>query len=163
MPIRFRCTACSKLLGIASRKAGTETTCPQCGTTLTVPTAHEGENPINLDDIDVILVGTPAAPPRPAPAARPVGATPSVAKAPSGERPLFETDVDAVLGVANPAPTRPDPPKPKPQVTAGKDALSLDGEEPRIVLSSQKATAAIVGIVVLMVASFVAGVLVGSR
>lgn len=38
MPIRFRCTACSKLLGIARRKAGTVIRCPECGAEVAVPT-----------------------------------------------------------------------------------------------------------------------------
>ena len=37
MPIRFRCSRCNRLLGIARRKAGTETTCPHCGATIMVP------------------------------------------------------------------------------------------------------------------------------
>lgn len=39
MPIRFRCTACRRLLAIARRKAGTLVKCPKCRTELTVPTA----------------------------------------------------------------------------------------------------------------------------
>jgi len=42
MPIRFRCVYCDKLLGIATRKAGTVVNCPQCGQPLIVPTP-EGE------------------------------------------------------------------------------------------------------------------------
>ncbi len=30
MPIRFRCPHCNRLLGIATRKAGTDIPCPQC-------------------------------------------------------------------------------------------------------------------------------------
>ena len=37
MPIRFRCRHCTRLLGIARRKAGTAIRCPQCGELLTVP------------------------------------------------------------------------------------------------------------------------------
>jgi len=37
MPIRFHCTNCSQLLGIASRKAGAEINCPKCGSVQTVP------------------------------------------------------------------------------------------------------------------------------
>ncbi|MBP3954990.1 hypothetical protein J8F10_06805 [Gemmata sp. G18] len=58
MPIRFRCTHCARLLGIATRKAGTETTCPHCGSAITVP-AHSGDDAktehINLDDVDAML------------------------------------------------------------------------------------------------------------
>jgi phage FluMu protein Com len=37
MPIRFRCSYCNRLLGIATRKAGTQTRCPHCGHEITVP------------------------------------------------------------------------------------------------------------------------------
>ena len=35
--LRFRCSACAKLLGVSPRKAGREIHCPQCGTELIVP------------------------------------------------------------------------------------------------------------------------------
>lgn len=38
MAIRFRCCECSKLLSIGTRKAGTATPCPVCGTSQVVPT-----------------------------------------------------------------------------------------------------------------------------
>jgi len=41
MPIKFRCTKCGKLLGIASRKAGTEVNCPICEQKLVVPSPDE--------------------------------------------------------------------------------------------------------------------------
>lgn len=37
MPIRFRCQRCRQLLGIASRKAGSEVQCPKCGISQVVP------------------------------------------------------------------------------------------------------------------------------
>jgi phage FluMu protein Com len=37
MPIRFRCSQCDRLLGIARRKSGTQIRCPQCGEITTVP------------------------------------------------------------------------------------------------------------------------------
>lgn len=37
MPIRFYCKRCDRLLGIATRKAGTEIGCPECGFTQHVP------------------------------------------------------------------------------------------------------------------------------
>lgn len=39
MAIRFRCCECSKLLSIGTRKAGTATPCPVCGTSQIVPPA----------------------------------------------------------------------------------------------------------------------------
>jgi phage FluMu protein Com len=38
MSIRFYCKRCNQLLGIASRKAGSEIDCPKCGLVLVVPT-----------------------------------------------------------------------------------------------------------------------------
>ncbi len=40
MPIRFHCRRCEQLLGIASRKVGSQIECPKCGSTQTVPTAE---------------------------------------------------------------------------------------------------------------------------
>jgi hypothetical protein len=39
MAIRFRCSACNRRLSIATRKAGTQTACPNCKATVTVPGA----------------------------------------------------------------------------------------------------------------------------
>jgi phage FluMu protein Com len=65
MPIRFRCAYCNRLLGIATRKAGTETTCPHCGYTITVPYPDDGEKTerVNLADVDALLKRPAAAPP----------------------------------------------------------------------------------------------------
>ena len=56
MPIRFRCGYCNRLLGIARRKAGTETNCPHCGYAITVPVPDDarddGESAANMDEID---------------------------------------------------------------------------------------------------------------
>jgi phage FluMu protein Com len=54
MPIRFRCGYCNRLLGIARRKAGTETTCPHCGYTLTVPDDPTGDT-TEMEDLDELL------------------------------------------------------------------------------------------------------------
>jgi phage FluMu protein Com len=196
MPIRFRCQRCNKLLGIARRKAGSETTCPHCGATITVP-ADEDEprdraEVHNLDDIDALLnpFSAPAAPlplapppppaaksspppPPPAPAARPAPAPdrpkreprpeplPLPEDLPEGERPLFERDVDAVLGATGRLPER-EPTKPPPRPTSGMDAMSVEEERGQIVLSSQKATALAVVVVLLIALSFAAGFMVAS-
>jgi phage FluMu protein Com len=58
MPIRFRCGYCNRLLGIARRKAGTETTCPHCGYAISVPEADdktELQAAANMDEIDSLL------------------------------------------------------------------------------------------------------------
>ena len=43
MAIRFRCKSCRQLLGIGTRKAGTEISCPKCGTAQIVPQPEEAE------------------------------------------------------------------------------------------------------------------------
>src|SRR4051812_27959976 len=54
MPIKFRCTYCNQLMGIAHRKAGTEVDCPTCKGKVLVP-------PTNPD------APAQSAPPAPAP------------------------------------------------------------------------------------------------
>jgi phage FluMu protein Com len=58
MPIRFRCSYCNRLLGIATRKAGMDTTCPHCGYTITVPVPQEDDGRterMNLEDVEAAL------------------------------------------------------------------------------------------------------------
>ena len=85
MPIRFRCSYCNRLLGIATRKAGTETTCPHCGYAIIVPVPQDDGRTerMNLEDVEAMLgkgateviqpsaVAAPPAPPPPPPAERP--------------------------------------------------------------------------------------------
>jgi DNA-directed RNA polymerase subunit RPC12/RpoP len=184
MPIRFRCSRCNRLLGIARRKAGSDTRCPHCGSTITVPT-HDGSeddrgelaeidqllNPANAVPITPSALSESTGPPtvtRPAPPAPPVPRpTPSqrssaVSLPKSDEdRPLFERDVDAVLGVSTTE--QPDSSKTKPAATSGMDAMSLGSERGQIVLSSQKATALVVAVVVMLALAFAAGFLIASR
>ena len=183
MPIRFRCTYCNRLLGIATRKAGMETTCPHCGYDITVPDPSE-EPPkterLNLEDIDDLLgesgSGTAkavAAPPalaeksepqvvaKPAesPAAKPRH-TPAPApkraspSTTSGERPLFEAEIEELLGETA-APEEPE--RAKPRATSGMDAMSLSEPSRHIVLGPTKATLLFVVVVALMALSFAAG------
>lgn len=173
MPIRFRCSHCNRLLGIARRKAGAETSCPHCGSLIRVPAA-EGENEadLNLDELDEILkpvpavVASSAAPvatrPSPPPMPRPVQAA-RPESLPLDERPLFEGDLDAVLG-GNHGDIGAAEADAKPKATSGMDALSL-GAEPvgQVVLTPQKATVIVVIVVVLLALAFVAGFLIASQ
>jgi hypothetical protein len=43
MPIRFRCSHCHQLMGIARRKSGTEVQCPTCRQNVVVPKEDEVE------------------------------------------------------------------------------------------------------------------------
>ncbi len=64
MPIRFRCSYCNRLLGIATRKAGTQTRCPHCSCEITVPFPDERDSKteqLNLADVEQLLGHTPAA------------------------------------------------------------------------------------------------------
>jgi DNA-directed RNA polymerase subunit RPC12/RpoP len=176
MPIRFRCSRCNRLLGIARRKAGSETTCPHCGATIVVPKGDESDDErTQFDDIDD-LINPAAAPPaqasspavatRPAPPPVPRAMAKPVAEPiplPADERPLFERDVDAVLGATNHPPGGADSAKPKSVTTAGMDAMSLGPDPNHLVISSQKATALVVAVVVLLALAFGAGFLIASR
>jgi DNA-directed RNA polymerase subunit RPC12/RpoP len=173
MPIRFRCSRCNRLLGIARRKVGTETKCPHCGAGIMVPRDDEGvDDPTQFDDNDELINPVTTLPMK---AAAPVLATrpnaPSRAARPAHEpipfppeeRPLFERDVEAVLGAIHETPNGADAPKLKSAPTAGLDAMSLAPERSHIVLSAQLATALAVVVVVLMALSFGAGFLIASR
>lgn len=119
MPIRFRCSYCNRLLGIATRKAGTQTTCPHCGYSITVPVPNEDESKterINFEDVEAMLgrevteIGDPASA-----AARPVAAAPVVA-APPPEKPRSEPkSAAAAVPASRPRPAPPPLPKPVPK------------------------------------------------
>jgi hypothetical protein len=185
MPIRFRCPNCSRLLGIAKRKAGTQTNCPQCGRPMTVPYEDQPDvpqEPLNLDDLDSLLNpvaqanGDMASHPQPSPVSAPAAAqaapSPRPAAAarpqrkPGEENPLFEEDVDAILGIHKSgerfeldedAGTGKKP-------VSGLDAMSLDdGGGGKLVLTAQKATLLVVAVVVLLGLAFAAGFLVATR
>ncbi len=72
MPIRFRCSYCNQLLGIARRKSGTSVRCPTCAGQVSVPDqdeaamvpGREDPNPFVFDrnDFDGLLQGEVAVP-----------------------------------------------------------------------------------------------------
>lgn len=176
MPIRFRCPHCTRLLGVARRKAGTETACPHCHSVLTIPFEDEPADQqtelIARDELDELLrrssvkkAGT-AAPPKPVQAAQPANRhapPPPPANVPPGDRPLFEQDLDAVLGKSHHPVQRPTAKKPVAEQYPGSDALSLGPEPGHIILSPQKVTALAVAMVLLMALSFAAGFWLASR
>lgn len=158
MPIRFRCPHCSKLLGIATRKAGTAVACPKCEQSVTVPQPADATLGGELDEIDQLL-GKAATAPEPA---TPVAA-PAASRRKSGDS-LFETgDVDDLLGFT---PALPSPaeqtPRPVPRPTAGVDALSLDDPNGPWVLSPQKAALLVVAVVALLGVAFAAGFVIAN-
>jgi DNA-directed RNA polymerase subunit RPC12/RpoP len=177
MPIRFRCTKCSRLLGISRRKAGQETICPQCGAQILVPPLDDDVTE-RLDAPPVrIPVPEPAAPapapvvaaPRPEPLPpdpppREPRPRPAAKKPLSSETPLFEQmDLDEILGV-KPKPAAPpaDGRNGARRAVSGVDARSLgDGGDPRpVILSPRRATLLVVAVVVLLAFAFAAGYLI---
>lgn len=127
MPIRFRCSYCNRLLGIATRKAGTETTCPHCGYTITVPVPQEEDGRterINLDDVGALLgdgrtevvpqgVAAPAAaPPAEKPRAEAPKPAPVYPKASPAPAPIPIAKARPAAALPKPAPK----PAPKPPV-----------------------------------------------
>ena len=87
VPIRFRCTNCDQLMGIARRKAGSMVRCPACRREIAVPSDAEDDSPpvlpptlprpdlFDRDDFDALLAGgtsMPGAKPAPGPVPRPL-------------------------------------------------------------------------------------------
>jgi phage FluMu protein Com len=184
MPIRFRCGYCQQLLAIATRKAGTETTCPECSLPITVPTPEEAEAeerrraekrshrklthassspPPHSGKTTTLARQEPTASASRASPRQPTGTKPGFkpttgTPANSDDWPLFEREIDELLGPANRLPQiERTPPAP----TTGVDSLSLDDSPRQIVLTGATATLLTVGVVVLMVVSFVAGYYAG--
>ena len=169
MPIRFRCVYCDKLLGIATRKAGTVVNCPQCGQPLIVPTpepepepAHVGSksapatapagNVFEQDDFDVLLEAdaTVQAAPEPPP------------------QPRRKTSVKPPAPDPSPLPPRPYAAEQRWPATGGSQQyapLPLPAPAPPkgIVLSGGKMILAVVAVCFLMLVAFGIGLLVGRQ
>ena len=180
MPIRFRCPQCDRMLGIARRKAGTQTACPQCGKMLTVPVQ---DDQTELADLDMLLnpaanggsahqpkvapqVAVAPPPQRSAPAPRPPQPAPPRKPMSLEERPLFEKgDVDAVLGIVKIGGDKLDLDDPEPRVkpVSGMDAMSLASDATKLVLSPGRATLLAVAVVVLLAVAFAAGYLIAAK
>lgn len=184
MPIRFRCGYCDQLLAIATRKAGMETTCPECSYPLTVPTPEEAEAQKQRraeKRRQASIVHSPSSPRSPSAKTTSLprrevggGSTETYAQAtkitkpgrkpsgghspPSDDRPLFEKEIDELLG---PSHALPQLERPAPAPTTGVDSRILDDSPSHIVLSGATATLLTVGVVVLMVLSFLAGYYAG--
>ena len=154
MPIRFRCTYCHQLMGIARRKAGTEVECPTCKGKVLVPASSDEHVPVPpaaanappfFEQPDFEFLNIPqkpepalAAPPQPA-APRPQPAPqpapqPRPVQLPSG----YELDVDPMPG-----------------------AMLPPGEPAGIYLSPTRATLLTVAVILGLALAFSAGLLVG--
>ncbi len=165
MPIRFRCRYCSKLLGIGRRKAGTDTACPHCGKTITVPQVEDTTDAEHeWDDLDRILKPNEALPPSSA-SADSAGANvevgvplhPVVGQARDAERALFEEDIDAILGQLTESPARKNRTSSVAVPTTGQEIMSLDDHPGELVLSSGRMRGMLLVMGLLLMLSFLAG------
>jgi hypothetical protein len=165
MPIQFRCPHCTRLLGVARRKAGAQVRCPRCGRPATVP-GGPGSGPFDGldDDPGPARAVEPAARPGWVPSPQPAGAVAEHPARPAADRPLFEADdLDAILGVQ--PESRPfdlDDPPAGPKPVSGPDAATLP-DDGYLTLSRHRATALGVVMAVLLILAFALGVLVGAR
>ncbi|HZV07420.1 MAG TPA: hypothetical protein VE999_20215 [Gemmataceae bacterium] len=148
MPIRFRCSHCNQLMGIARRKAGTMVRCPTCQAEVLVPQPDPDDKP--------------APPP-----AQPIADVP----APVFERSDFEAFLNnpVVENVSAPsaaAPPAPPPPSPfateiPPSPSFTRPSGSVRSTPPGLVLSPTQATWLTVVVILLVAFAFGAGLLVG--
>jgi hypothetical protein len=151
MPIRFRCAYCNQLLGIARRKAGTVVRCPTCAGQVVVPNpepelpgaAAGAEQPIfERSDFDQVFK-MPSEPRRPALAHSPAAAP--AAPPPAG---AWGTHAEPGFDVERLDPAVVTPAAPSPAARG-------------IVLSTGKATALAVAVILAVAVAFGAGFLVG--
>jgi hypothetical protein len=173
MPIRFRCPRCSRLLGIARRKIGAQTACPQCGETITVPNPEEPLDltPLLESENGAAPAHVATAPPPPKAAPAPAPPRPAAKPQPQPRRthpgddpPLFEgEDFEALLGVKQPAEPLELDDEPAKSAAGGVDAMSLADEPRPLVLTPQKATLLVAVVVVLLGVAFALGFLIASR
>jgi phage FluMu protein Com len=149
MPIRFRCTYCHQLMGIARRKAGTEVECPTCKGKVLVPASSDEHVPVqppaadappffeqhDFDFLNIPQKAEPAlaAPPQPQPVPQPEP-LPRPVRQPSG----YDVDVAPMPG-----------------------AMLPPGEPAGIYLSPTRATLLTVAVILGLALAFSAGLLVG--
>ena len=151
MPIRFRCSHCSRLLGIARRKAGTQVRCPECSQSVTVPVRDDAGD---LDELDDLLNSHPGANGQPADPNLPIAnySAPAMDLAePESARPVAPPPIPRQPAAPRKAAPEPNPPRPGRGRKAGDDEplfledvdellgvnrlgerLELDDEPPRV-------------------------------
>jgi phage FluMu protein Com len=133
MPIRFRCSYCNRLLGIATRKAGMRTTCPHCGNSITVPApprAEERTERINVEDVDELLGKSAGATVKEVPAAAPAPPAPPQARAQEILEPEFEEPLSIPPSPPPPARKKVSKPTPAPE-PAAKPAVAKAPAAPK--------------------------------
>jgi|GEM_PF-1112219 len=127
MPIRFRCTYCNRLLGIATRKAGMDTICPHCGYEITVPVPSQDDpktERLNLDDVDELMGNSASATVKESA----VGA-PSAPSPPQADNPPVEAPKPAVPRVSKPPVPPPAKPRSAPPPLPKKASKPANSEE----------------------------------
>ena len=142
MPIRFRCSHCNQLMGIARRKAGMKVQCPTCHAQVVVPQSDAAE--------------PPESPPPP------TGGGP----APLFERSDFEAFLQNPLVDKPIAASAPPPPSPfatdiPPSPSFSTPSGQLRAHPPGLLLSPAQATWMTVVVILLVALAFGAGLLVG--
>ena len=145
MPIRFRCSHCNQLMGIARRKAGMQVQCPTCHAQVVVPKSDAAE--------------PPESPPLP------TGGGP----APLFERSDFEAFLQNPLAEKPVAPSVPPPTPPAapfatdipPSPSFSMPPGPLHAHPPGLLLSPTQATWLTVLVILLIALAFGAGLLVG--
>ena len=120
--LKFRCSACAKLLGISPRKAGREIQCPHCGTELIVPSPDDDLATDDQDSADFADLGIDLG------YSSELGIQPvERASVASTERPPNEAEAFAYLGQI----AEPDLIEPEPNLTdfAGTDASDVSADD----------------------------------
>ena len=110
MPIRFHCQRCHQLLGIASRKAGSDIQCPKCGISQIVPNEAAAAAALAMDQF------AKAHAPAEAPGSVVVYEDePSAIETPRPRREPKQTTPAAAVAVPSPPPTAAEPGRPVPR------------------------------------------------
>lgn len=170
MPIRFRCEKCKSLLGIARRKSDTFVQCPQCLSTVRVPTlaAQEQAGPQGVwqTQTNVSVASSTESPSQPLQGlqTQQLRIARSNSEAAQDDQPLFERGLDELFQEMNmPITVSHEPAESQPQPSTGIDAMSLDSPTDGLTLSFGQVT--IVGVVVffLVVLAFISGYLLGGK
>ena len=180
MPIRFRCSNCNRLLGIARRKAGAMVSCPHCLLPVCVPEP----GPDDDDDAVVPAAASARLPSPPTPAMAPVPPLPFDTPPPvtrSAPVPAAKTVAPGPVAPGARIPASPPPPA-RPRIFEQSNIEEILRSEPDspvlipqpsavapaaavpenvLVLSSSRATILSVLLALLLAIVFAAGVLVG--
>jgi len=168
MPIRFRCEKCHRLLGIARRKAGTQTRCPHCACVIIVP-ALQPESltepmGVSAKHVAITQTGTNAGPSQCQPTQTSDRALDQV-KCQSvtlDDSPLFERKIEELLQELQiPAFKPSQKPHQQTEPLANLNIQNLHSEIDILAFSYQQIILIIVFFMFLILAAFITGFIVG--